>query len=84
MIIYSHLLFVIKPLIIVKWTHFCILCRISCVSLWTESVVPGYEGIVQPSGFLVPGKTKGRLQLYNMNAAIPAETEINIASGDAS
>lgn len=60
------------------------LCRISCVSLWTESVVPGYEGIVQPSGFLVPGKTKGRLQLYNMNAAIPAETEINIASSDAS
>ena len=50
----------------------------------TESVVPGYEGIVQPSGFLVPGKTKGQLQLYNMNAAIPSETEINIASSDAS
>lgn len=50
----------------------------------TESVVDGYEGIVQTSGFLVPGKTKGQLQLYNMNAAIPADTEINIASSDVS
>lgn len=49
-----------------------------------ESIVAGYEGIVQPSGFLVPGKTKGQLQLYNTNVANPAETEINIASNDAS
>jgi hypothetical protein len=52
--------------------------------LWTETVVPGYEGMIQTSGFLVPGKTKGQLQMYNMNAAVPAETEINIASGDVS
>ena len=45
-------------------------------------VVPGYEGVVQTSGFLVPGKTKGQLQLYNINEANPAATEINIASKD--
>uniref|UniRef100_A0A0P4ZNF2 VCBS repeat-containing protein n=1 Tax=Daphnia magna TaxID=35525 RepID=A0A0P4ZNF2_9CRUS len=50
--------------------------------LLPKSIVDGYEGIVQTSGFLVPGKTKGQLQLYNMNAAIPADTEINIASSD--
>ncbi|XP_046652459.1 uncharacterized protein LOC124343240 [Daphnia pulicaria] len=50
--------------------------------LLPKTVVPGYEGMIQTSGFLVPGKTKGQLQMYNMNAAVPAETEINIASGD--
>lgn len=45
-------------------------------------VVPGYEGVVQTSGFLVPGKTKGQLQLYNINEANPEATEINIASND--
>ena len=52
------------------------------MSVRLENVVPGYEGIVQTSGFLVPGKTKGRLQLYNVNVANPAETEVNIASND--
>lgn len=47
-----------------------------------EDVVPGYEGMIQTSGFLVPTKTKGQLQLYNMQVANPSETEINIASSD--
>ena len=44
--------------------------------------VVGYEGIVQTSGFLVPTKTKGKLQLFDMNAADPNSTQINIASND--
>ena len=29
--------------------------------------VVGFEGIVQTSGFLVPGKNEGKLELYNLN-----------------
>lgn len=47
-------------------------------------VVPGYEGVIQPSGFIPPGKTKGRLQIYNMKDPDPTRTEYNIASNDAS
>jgi len=48
-----------------------------------KDVVPGYEGMIQTSGFLVPTKTKGKLQLYNMQVTNPSETEMNIASSDA-
>jgi len=47
-----------------------------------SGVVPGYEGVIWSSGFLVPTKTKGKLELFNMNAADPTKTAINIASED--
>jgi len=50
--------------------------------LLPAGVVPGYEGVVQTSGFLVPTKTKGKLQLFNMNADEPGQTVLNIASAD--
>ena len=48
---------------------------------FAESAV-GFEGIVATSGFLVPTKTKGKLQLFDMNAEDPNSTQINIASSD--
>jgi len=47
-------------------------------------VVPGYEGVVWSSGFLVPTKTKGKLEIFNMKAEDPTKTSINIASSDVS
>ena len=48
--------------------------------------VLGFEGVVQTSGFLVPSKTRGKLQFYDMSAAVPNTTTINstinIASAD--
>lgn len=44
--------------------------------------MPGYEGVIWSSGFLVPTKTKGRLEIFNMNAEDPTKTCINIASKD--
>lgn len=35
------------------------------------SEVVGFEGVLQTSGFLVPGKTKGRLELYDISSGTP-------------
>lgn len=48
----------------------------------SAGIVTGYEGVIQTSGFLVPTKTAGKLQLYNMDDPNPSATEINIASDD--
>jgi hypothetical protein len=41
--------------------------------------VVGFEGVVQTSGFLVPGKNTGKLELYNRNDN--ARGPIDIAAG---
>lgn len=65
------------------------LTRLANSAVWPNSpddlpsgVVPGYEGVIWSSGFLVPTKTKGRLEIFNMNAEDPTKTCINIASKD--
>jgi len=42
------------------------------------SSIVGWEGIIQTSGFLVPGKSKGRLELYDTTSGTP-RGPINIA-----
>ena len=41
--------------------------------------VSGFEGVIQTSGFLVPGKGDGQLEVYNEETL---EGPWNIASGD--
>jgi len=41
-----------------------------------------FEGIVQTSGFLVPGKTTGKLELYDLSSGEP-QGPIDIAAGQA-
>ena len=41
--------------------------------------VSGFEGIIQTSGFLVPGKSSGQLEVYNEETLAGPW---NIASGD--
>ena len=43
--------------------------------------VVGFEGIVQTSGFLVPGKTNGKLELYDISSGTP-RGPINIAGAE--
>lgn len=71
-----------NPDLLPSTTHYLFTQGFSVILNLPEDVVPGYEGMIQPSGFLVPTKTKGKLQLYNMQVANPAETEVNIASSD--
>jgi len=44
------------------------------------NTVLGFEGIVQTSGFLVPGKTTGKLELYDLTSGEP-RGPIDIAAG---